>query len=158
MNSMKTKPGGWEANTAKNTAQLRNWTAAWVLTMALANFGPKFIWEMNTTISSLVILLNMAIGFGMILANKRHLNGLDELHQKVQLEAAHVLPVARIGGAEQPGRDRIAIHHDRDLPPFRPSLDVPTSTIGAILTRSAVTGSAARVAFDVPGRSHGSFR
>jgi hypothetical protein len=90
MNSKKTQPGGWEANTAKNTAQLRNWTTAWVLTMALANFGPKFIWEMNTTISFLVILLNMAIGFGMILANKRHLNGLDELHQKVQLEAMAV--------------------------------------------------------------------
>ena len=87
MNSMKSQPGDWEANTAKNTAKLRNWTAAWVLTMALANFGPKFIWEMNTTISFLVILLNMAIGFGMILANKRHLQGLDELHQKVQLEA-----------------------------------------------------------------------
>ena len=87
MNSMTSQPGDWEANTAKNTAKLRNWTAAWVLTMALANFGPKFIWEMNTTISFLVILLNMAIGFGMILANKRHLQGLDELHQKVQLEA-----------------------------------------------------------------------
>jgi hypothetical protein len=29
----------------------------------------------------------MAIGAGMILANKRHLKGLDEMHQKIQLEA-----------------------------------------------------------------------
>ena len=90
MNSMKTQPNGWEENTAKNTSNLRFWTLAWVLTMALANFGPKFIWEMNTNISLIVVLLNMTIGFGMILANKRHLNGLDELHQKIQLEAMAV--------------------------------------------------------------------
>jgi hypothetical protein len=29
----------------------------------------------------------MAVGVGMILANKRHLQGLDELHQKIQLDA-----------------------------------------------------------------------
>ena len=91
MNSMKTQPNGWEENTAKNTSNLRFWTLAWVLTMALANFGPKFIWEMNTNISLIIVLLNMAIGFGMILANKRHLNGLDELHQKIQLEAKSTL-------------------------------------------------------------------
>ena len=87
MNSMKTQPGDWEANTARNTLILGYWTAAWLVSMALATFGPKFIWQMNTTITILAILLNMAIGFGMILANKRHLKGLDELHQKVQLEA-----------------------------------------------------------------------
>ena len=87
MNSLKTQPNDWAANTAKNTMRLGIWTAAWVLTMALANFGPKFIWQMNTSLTILAIVLNMAIGFGMILANKRHLNGLDELHQKVQLEA-----------------------------------------------------------------------
>jgi hypothetical protein len=35
----------------------------------------------------------------MILANKRHLNGLDELHRKVQLESlALALGVAVVGG------------------------------------------------------------
>lgn len=87
MNSQKTQSNDWAANTARNTMRLGLWTAAWVLTMALANFGPKFIWQMNISLTILAIILNLAIGFGMIMANKRHLKGLDELHQKVQLEA-----------------------------------------------------------------------
>jgi hypothetical protein len=85
MNDLKT--GGWAASTARNTVILGGWTAAWVLTMALANFGPKFIWASNQAITVLAIAINLAIGLGMILANKRHLRGLDEMHQKIQLEA-----------------------------------------------------------------------
>lgn len=87
MNNMKTDSNDWAANTARNTLRLGYWTAAWLLTMALAKFGPEFIWQMNTSFTVLAILFNLAIGFGMILANKRHLKGLDELHQKIQLEA-----------------------------------------------------------------------
>ena len=73
--------------TKKNTVQLGYWTGAWVLTTALAAFGPKFFWEFNTPVTILGVLINLGIGFGMILANKRHLNGLDELMRKIQLEA-----------------------------------------------------------------------
>jgi len=58
-----------------------------VLTMAVANFGPRLIWQFNESLTILAIVINMAVGFGMIVANKRHLKGLDEMHQKVQLEA-----------------------------------------------------------------------
>ena len=75
------------ARTKKNTVQLGLWTGAWVLTTALAAFGPKFFWEFNTPLTILGVLINLGIGFGMILANKRHLNGLDELMRKIQLEA-----------------------------------------------------------------------
>jgi hypothetical protein len=77
----------WASSNTKNTKILGYWTAAWVLTMALATFGPRFIWSFNDTLTMLAIFFNMAIGFGMILANKRHLKGLDEMHQKIQLEA-----------------------------------------------------------------------
>jgi predicted membrane protein len=87
MNSLKSRSNDWAANTVRNTRLLGFWTAGWVLTIALANFGPKFIWNMNTSLTILAIVLNLAIGFGMILANKRHLNGLDELHQKIQTDA-----------------------------------------------------------------------
>jgi hypothetical protein len=33
------------------------------------------------------VIFNLAVGFGMIMANKRHLRGLDEMHQKIFLEA-----------------------------------------------------------------------
>lgn len=99
MNDLKTKSGSWAANTERNTVLLGYWTAAWVLTMAVANFGPEFVWQKNTSITIFAILVNLAIGFGMILANKRHLRGLDELHQKIQLEAmALSLGVALVVG------------------------------------------------------------
>ena len=55
--------------------------------MAVANFGPYFIWQSNELLTILAILINLGIGLGMIVANKRHLKGLDEMHQKIQLEA-----------------------------------------------------------------------
>jgi uncharacterized protein YacL len=63
------------------------WTLAWVLSMALAVFGPQFAWGANDTLSLLAVLINLAVGFGMIMANIRHLKGLDELQQRIQLEA-----------------------------------------------------------------------
>lgn len=74
-------------NTKRSTVNLAYWAGAWVLTMAIANFGPKLIWQFNETLTILGILVNVAVGFGMIIANKRHLKGLDELQQKIQLEA-----------------------------------------------------------------------
>lgn len=99
MNDLKSSSSDWAANSERNTLLLGYWTAAWVLTMALANFGPRFIWQSNESITILAIVINMVIGFGMILANRRHLRGLDEMHQKIQLEAMAVsLGVALVVG------------------------------------------------------------
>jgi len=87
MSKLKTGSSDWAANTARNTKRLGYWTAAWVATMAVANFGPRFIWQLNESLTVIAILINLAIGFGMIVANKHHLKGLDEMHQKIQLEA-----------------------------------------------------------------------
>ena len=87
MDKLKDGSNDWAANTVRNTVRLGYWTGAWVLTMALANFGPIFIWPANKLLTILAILVNIGIGIGMIMANKRHLNGLDEMHQKIQLEA-----------------------------------------------------------------------
>lgn len=73
--------------TKKNTINLAFWTIAWVLTLAISTFGSLLIWEGNTTLTTLAILLNFVVGIGMIFANIRHLNGLDELQRKIQLEA-----------------------------------------------------------------------
>ncbi len=87
MNDPKTEPGDWASRNASNTTRLGLWTAAWLVTMAAANFGPRFIWQSIEWVTVIAILINLVVGFGMILANKRHLNGLDEMHQKIQLEA-----------------------------------------------------------------------
>ena len=89
----------WEANNRQNTVRLARWTAAWVITMAIAVFGAQFAWKANSALTLAAILLNLAVGVGMILANRRHLKGLDEMQQKIQLEAmALSLGVGLIGG------------------------------------------------------------
>jgi hypothetical protein len=91
-------PGGWAHSTRRNTANLAIWTGSWVLTLAVAVFGSAFVWE-SRSISLFAILLNVAAGAGMIAANKRFLDGLDELQRKIQLEAmALALGVALVAG------------------------------------------------------------
>ena len=87
MSKQTCKPTDWERQNSKNTRNLALWTTVWLLSTALAAFGPRAIWEFNTGLSILAILINLAIGFAMILANKRLLLGLDELQQKIQLGA-----------------------------------------------------------------------
>ena len=77
----------WATNTARNTVRLRYWTLTWVLTMALANFGPPFLWRYEPWLTAGAIFVNLMIGFAMINANKRYLQGSDELQKKIQLEA-----------------------------------------------------------------------
>lgn len=87
MTQLKADSNDWAKDSRKNSVRLAYWTGAWVLTMALANFGPKFLWAENGTLTVLAILLNLCIGIGMILAYRLQLKGLDELQQKIQLEA-----------------------------------------------------------------------
>ena len=87
MNNPNMKSGNFAAINTKNTLLLFYWTAAWVLSTALVNFGTEFIWPSNKLFIGLSILLNVIIGFGMILAFKRYLKGLDEMQQKIQLGA-----------------------------------------------------------------------
>lgn len=86
MNNQMTEAGNLKARTKKNTCRILYWGIAWVLSTALVAFGPESIWDSNTALTILAIFINLGIGFGMIMANKRHLKGLDDLQQKIQLE------------------------------------------------------------------------
>ena len=87
MNDLKTDPGPYAKNSAKKSLHLMYWTVVWVLSTALAAFGPKLIWDYATLPTILGVLLNIGFGFGMILATKRHVHGLDEMQQKIFLDA-----------------------------------------------------------------------
>lgn len=76
----------WKNTNKHNTTRLATWTLAWVISMAVANFGPQFIWQQDL-ITIMAIGTNFMMGIGMILANRRQLLGLDELQQKIQLNA-----------------------------------------------------------------------
>jgi hypothetical protein len=88
MSHQQTESSEWEANSAINSVRLLYWAAAWVVSMALAAFGPRFIWDFHTGLTILGVLLNLAVGFGMILVTKRHLQCMDEMQQKIFRDAA----------------------------------------------------------------------
>jgi hypothetical protein len=87
MNDPKTRSNDWTAINRSNTTRLKYWTFAWVATMAVAAFGPKYLWDFATLPTILGLLVNLGVGFAMIVANKRYLRGLDEMHQKIFLDA-----------------------------------------------------------------------
>lgn len=90
MNDLKTGANDWASSSKRNTLRLAYWTFAWVATEAVAAFGPRFIWDYATLPTVVAVAVNLGIGFGMIVANKRYLQGLDELHQKIFLDAAAI--------------------------------------------------------------------
>lgn len=99
MTNVKATSGDWEEKNRVKTIQLAIWTCLWVVTVAIVAFGPVFIWGNNDLISLMAVLLNLGIGIGMIIDNIRHLKNLDELMQRVQLEAMGIsLGVAIVGG------------------------------------------------------------
>jgi hypothetical protein len=93
------EPDSWAARTIGNTLRLAAWTAAWVASLALARFGPEILWEDQPSITLIAIVFSVLVGAGMLFANKRNLEGLDELQRMVQLQAmAWSLGIGLVGG------------------------------------------------------------
>lgn len=99
MNQTKTGTSDWKTRSNKTVTQLAIWTGSWLLTLALARYGPEFFWGSNKLITITAILINLGIGLGLIVANIQHLNVLDEMMQKIQLEAMGIsLGIGLVGG------------------------------------------------------------
>mgnify|MGYP001204756597 FL=1 len=75
------------AQTKKNTLRLFFWTVAWVLATAGVAFGSKNLWNFNTWLTIIAVLIHIGLGLGMIRVFKQYLLGLDELQRKIQLDA-----------------------------------------------------------------------
>ena len=71
----------------KRMTQLAIWTWTWVATLALATFGPEFIWVADSPLTIASIVLNFLNGALMIWANRNLYNHYDELERKIHLEA-----------------------------------------------------------------------
>lgn len=71
----------------KKLHQLAAWTWSWVATMAIATFGPKYIWDDQTVLTALAVSANFANGILMIIANRNLYNNFDELERKIHLES-----------------------------------------------------------------------
>lgn len=87
MNEVRSGGKGFQANVRRQTVKLASWTLAWVLTLAAAVFGPEFVWGDFDAVTIAVIGLNVLVGVGMIVANKHYLLSLDEMQQKIHLQA-----------------------------------------------------------------------
>tara|TARA_B110000881_G_scaffold49748_1_gene42070 strand:- start:1347 stop:1724 length:378 start_codon:yes stop_codon:yes gene_type:complete len=71
----------------KNTKEFRLWTLSWTLSMAIATFGPQFLWNEESVGTLLAIIVNLILGIRMILANRKFINSGDELQKKIHLES-----------------------------------------------------------------------
>ena len=71
----------------KNSKELKIWTLAWTLSMAIATFGPQFLWNEESIGTLLAIIVNLILGVRMILANRKFINSGDELQKKIHLES-----------------------------------------------------------------------
>ncbi len=89
----------WNTQIKKNTKKLAIWTMLWTSSVALATFGPKFIWDENVALTVVAVIINALLGVGMILMNIKHLNSLDDLQKKIQLDAMGIaLGAGVVGG------------------------------------------------------------
>ena len=68
------------------TKSLLGWTIAWVASLAFLSFGENSLWD-SLLITTIGLTINLAIGIGMIIANKNLFKTYDELQKKIQFEA-----------------------------------------------------------------------
>ena len=122
------------AQTKKNTKSLFIWSVVWVLATAGAAFGPKNLWNFNTLLTIIAVLIHIGIGLGMIRVFKQFLLGLDELQRKIHLDAMAIsLGIGLVFGCSY------EMLEDIKLIPFQP--EIPhlmivmylTYAIGAVL-------------------------
>jgi hypothetical protein len=99
MSPLRSPENGYQSRIRTNVIRLLYWNGAWAAATALMAFGPKFLWNKALVLTLLAVGLDVAVGVGMILANKKYLAELDELQRKVQLNAmAITLGVGLIAG------------------------------------------------------------
>ena len=70
----------------KQTKIMLGWTIAWVISLAFLSGGENSLWD-SLLITKIGLIINLAIGIGMIIANKNLFKTYDELQKRIQFEA-----------------------------------------------------------------------
>ena len=70
----------------KQNKVLLRWTLAWVVSLAFLTGAENTLWN-DLIFTKIGLLLNLAIGIGMIVANKNLFKTYNELQKKIQFEA-----------------------------------------------------------------------
>jgi hypothetical protein len=99
MNPLRSAGNGYKSRLRTNTLQLFRWTGAWLVTLALMTFGPKFLWNRGLVLTLLALALNVGVGIGMIASNKKFIMEQDELQRAIMLNAMGItLGIGLIAG------------------------------------------------------------
>ena len=70
----------------KQTKVMLGWTLAWVVSLAFLTGAENTLWN-DLIFTKIGLLINLAIGIGMIVAHKNLFKTYDELQKKIQFEA-----------------------------------------------------------------------
>ena len=70
----------------KQTKVMLGWTLAWVASLGFLTVNHHLL-HLNIMYTKIGLLINLAIGIGMIIANKNLFKTYDELQKKIQFEA-----------------------------------------------------------------------
>ena len=70
----------------KQNKVLLGWTLAWVVSLAFLTGAENTLWN-DLIFTKIGLLINFAIGIGMIVAHKNLFKTYDELQKKIQFEA-----------------------------------------------------------------------
>ena len=62
------------------------WVLAWVVSTAVLSAGVNNLWD-SLLLTKIGLFINLALGVGMIIANKNLFNYYDELQMKIHFEA-----------------------------------------------------------------------
>ncbi|MCC6585774.1 MAG: hypothetical protein IT168_03570 [Bryobacterales bacterium] len=87
MNPPQPRHHGYHARIRTSIIRLAGWTLAWLAATALMKFGPIVFWNKAVAFTLLAVGLDLAVGVGMILATKKYVTELDDLQQKIYLDA-----------------------------------------------------------------------
>jgi hypothetical protein len=128
--------GAWASRQIRNTLGLAAWTAAWVASLALAAFGPEVLWNNQPTPTLLAIAFSVVVGVGMLFANKRYLQALDELQRTIQLQVmAWTLGAGLVGGVAW------TLFARHDLVGFEAEIGHLVAFMGVVYMAGSVAGS-----------------
>ena len=136
MNQSIAQEKGYRSRVGASTLRLAQWTGAWVGTCALMAFGPKVLWDKGSVFALLAVGLNVAVGVGMIVANKNYIAGLDELQQKIYLNA-----LAITAGVGLIASIPYQVMDSYDVIPFRAEIPHLVMFMGLTFVSSVVYGS-----------------
>ncbi|MDJ0759295.1 MAG: hypothetical protein QNJ19_07845 [Woeseiaceae bacterium] len=120
---------------AQSTRQLAIWTVAWLVSLAIATFGSTLVWDSNLTLKLSSILINLLIGIGTIKANVRHIQSLDEMMQRVHLEAMGMaMGIAIVAGIS------LSVLSTAEVLPFKVDISVIVMLLGLVYGIGTVVG------------------